>query len=178
MTILPVFVTVSTALSLTQEMFLLNSKECHVANFFHGNQEHKTTYGEIIEQHNLNGIPHSFTKPQMWGQRHSFHDSISFPNFHLGRGCSSFLIIDPTPSQLLHSIQRSGYFIEPSTIFLAYITTEAMPSDHRKPNSDLLFSDVTLIFFLRRTVLVFCYFCSQNLVGLLPDGKTLNNPST
>lgn len=152
------------------------------------------SYDLILESVNVNYIHHSFTDPKLWSDKHAYLDTF-LPSLHYKiSGCITFLIINPTVSQITDSIEHSGFFLEPSTLFLVYVSQnwftkaqyprvqighDAGINDDGNSisfawfNPRILFSDVTIVFLIGGpsdlpTVEfgLFCYLCKDKLFML------------
>jgi hypothetical protein len=162
-------ITSSKTTSSILNFILYTAPECtiHIANNENSKllrQTNPLLYHELLEFTNLElQIPHTFISSRFWGVQHESHYTFVHTPMMNQKfvGCILFILVEPSPYQLVSSIEFSGYFIEPSATFLVY--TEV--------NVEMFFpgrmflSDVTIYFIQREnstdlyTVGVFCYTC-------------------
>ncbi|OXA54441.1 hypothetical protein Fcan01_11626 [Folsomia candida] len=141
------------------------------------------SYDLILESVNLNYIHHSFTEPKLWSDKRKDRETL-VPSLHYKiSGCVTFLLIRPTSRQIGDSIEHSGYFLEPSALFLVYVRHDwfkkqrssraAGIRDEGKSmtwiDPHVLFSDVTIVFLIiggepsDLKVGLFCYLCKEKV---------------
>jgi hypothetical protein len=140
---------------------------------------HTTSSNQIIPELHEKEVPHSSaTHSYHWGVRNYWLPFGFLPSLNFGHEyCLTFLLIDPSPEDILGALDHSGHFVNKSPLFIIYLTREQYGT-HFTPNkviwpARLFATDANLLFLIESEpqkgmeLGLFCYFCLVDKIQLL-----------
>jgi len=121
---------------------------------------------QTLQDFSGNDVAYSLVEQtEVWGIEQSYLASY-LPRIKSTR-CLTFLLMDPSPQEILRALEHSGFFVNKEALFIGYLTISSyrrMKQGTSDWPTKLFLSDVSLIFLVERYLYVFCYFCDDKLV--------------